>query len=59
MAREQTRPPIGQQKPYDERLYRRGPRGLSRTAVGAIAVIVILIGTYLAFTKYIPFAGAG
>jgi virulence factor Mce-like protein len=59
MAREPTRPPIGQQKAYDERLYRRGPRGLSRTAVGAIAVVVILIGTYLAFTKDIPFAGAG
>jgi phospholipid/cholesterol/gamma-HCH transport system substrate-binding protein len=59
MAREPTRPPIGQTKPYDERLYRRGPRGLSRTAVGAIAVALILIGTYLAFTKELPFTGAG
>jgi phospholipid/cholesterol/gamma-HCH transport system substrate-binding protein len=59
MARDRRTTPIGQAKPYDERLYRRGPKGLSRTAVGAIAVALILIGTYLAFTKSIPFTGAG
>jgi ABC-type transporter Mla subunit MlaD len=59
MARERPTTPIGQEKPYDERLYRRGPKGLSRAAVGAIAVLVILVGTYLAFSKSIPFAGPG
>jgi len=59
MAREPTKTPIGQEKAYDERLYRRGPQGLSRAAVGAIVVTLILIGTYLAFTKDIPFAGGG
>jgi ABC-type transporter Mla subunit MlaD len=57
MARERPTTPIGQEKPYDERLYRRGPKGLSRATVGAIAVLVILVGTYLAFTKSIPFVG--
>jgi len=59
MARDPAKTPIGAEKAYDERLYRRGPKGLSRTAVGAIAVILILVGTYLAFTKQIPFTGAG
>ena len=58
MARRRTAP-IGAQKAYDERLYRRGPQGLSRTAVGAIVAVVIVILTYLAFTKEIPFTGAG
>ncbi|HSI80450.1 MAG TPA: MlaD family protein, partial [Solirubrobacterales bacterium] len=59
MARERPTTPIGQKKPYDERLYRRGPQGLSRAAVGLIAVLVIAIGTYLAFSKSIPFVGPG
>ncbi len=59
MARDRKTTAIGEAKPYDERLYRRGPRGLSRTAVGAIAVALILFGTYLAFAKEIPFAGKG
>jgi ABC-type transporter Mla subunit MlaD len=57
MAPERAKTPIGAEKAYDERLYRRGPRGLSRTAVGAIAVLLIVIGTYLAFTKDVPFVG--
>lgn len=59
MARERPTTPIGQKKPYDERLYRRGPQGLSRAAVGLIAILVIVIGTYLAFSKSIPFVGPG
>ena len=59
MARHRTRTAIGAEKPYDERLYRRGPRGLSRATIGAIVAIVIVALTYLAFTKEIPFAGAG
>jgi ABC-type transporter Mla subunit MlaD len=59
MAREPAKPTIGAEKPYDERLYRRGPRGLSRTALGLIIVLLIVIGTYLAFAKEIPFAGRG
>jgi phospholipid/cholesterol/gamma-HCH transport system substrate-binding protein len=59
MAHHRTRTAIGAEKPYDERLYRRGPRGLSRTTVGVIVAIVIVILTYLAFTKEIPFTGAG
>jgi phospholipid/cholesterol/gamma-HCH transport system substrate-binding protein len=59
MAREPAQPKIGAKKEYDERLYRRGPRGLSRTAVGAIMVGLIAIGTYLAFAKSIPFVGKG
>jgi phospholipid/cholesterol/gamma-HCH transport system substrate-binding protein len=59
MARERRTTPIGAEKAYDERLYRRGPRGLSRTAVGAIMVALVVIGTYLAFAKEIPFADKG
>jgi phospholipid/cholesterol/gamma-HCH transport system substrate-binding protein len=59
MARERPTTPIGQKKPYDERLYRRGPHGLSRAAVGLIAVLVIAVGTYLAFAKSIPFVDPG
>jgi phospholipid/cholesterol/gamma-HCH transport system substrate-binding protein len=59
MARERKTTPIGAEKAYDERLYRRGPRGLSRTAVGAVMVALIVIGTYLAFAKSIPFVGGG
>jgi phospholipid/cholesterol/gamma-HCH transport system substrate-binding protein len=59
MARERRTTPIGAEKAYDERLYRRGPRGLSRIAVGAIMVALIAIGTYLAFAKSIPFVGKG
>ena len=59
MAREPSKTPIGAEKAYDERLYRRGPRGLSRAAVGTIVAIAIVILTYLAFTKDIPFSGGG
>jgi phospholipid/cholesterol/gamma-HCH transport system substrate-binding protein len=59
MARERRTTAIGEAKAYDERLYRRGPRGLSRTAVGAIMVALIVIGTYLAFVKEIPFTDKG
>ncbi len=51
--------PMGQAKAYDERLYRRGPQGLSRTAVGAIVAIILVALTYLAFTKSVPFVGGG
>jgi phospholipid/cholesterol/gamma-HCH transport system substrate-binding protein len=59
MARDPKTTAIGQEKPYDERLYRRGPKGLSRATVGAIAVVVVVLGTYLAFSKSIPFVGPG
>jgi phospholipid/cholesterol/gamma-HCH transport system substrate-binding protein len=59
MAREPAKSEIGAKKAYDERLYRRGPRGLSRTAVGVIVVVLIAIATYLAFAKSIPFVGKG
>jgi phospholipid/cholesterol/gamma-HCH transport system substrate-binding protein len=59
MARERAKTPIGAEKAYDERLYRRGPQGLSRTAVGAIVAIISLIFIYLAFTKNVPFTGGG
>jgi phospholipid/cholesterol/gamma-HCH transport system substrate-binding protein len=58
MARRRTAA-VGAAKPYDERLYRRGPRGLSRTTLGVIVAIVIAILTYLAFTKEVPFTGGG
>ena len=59
MARGPAKTPIGQAKSYDERLYRRGPQGLSRTTVGLIIAILIVILTYVAFTKSIPFTGGG
>jgi phospholipid/cholesterol/gamma-HCH transport system substrate-binding protein len=59
MAPQRRTTPIGQKKPYDERLYRRGPRGLSRTALGAVVVGLIAVGTYLAFAKEIPFTDPG
>jgi len=59
MAREPAQTEIGAEKAYDERLYRRGPRGLGRMTVGAIVVLLIVIGTYLAFAKSVPFVGKG
>jgi phospholipid/cholesterol/gamma-HCH transport system substrate-binding protein len=44
---------------YDPRLYRRGTSMRSRVLVGLFAVLLIVIGTYLAFAKQIPFTGAG
>jgi phospholipid/cholesterol/gamma-HCH transport system substrate-binding protein len=44
---------------YDPRLYRRGIAMRSRVLVGLVAVLVIAIGTYLAFAKSIPFTGRG
>lgn len=58
MARRGKATPIGAEKDYDERLYRRGPGGLGRATVGLIMALVIALGTYLAFTKDIPFVGA-
>ena len=55
MARQRAGTTIGAEKAYDERLYRRGPQGLGRGTVGAIVVLLIAIGTWLAFTKDIPF----
>jgi phospholipid/cholesterol/gamma-HCH transport system substrate-binding protein len=40
-------------------LYRRGIAMRSRVLVGALAVLLVAIGTYLAFTKEIPFTGEG
>ena len=40
-------------------LYRRGSDMRSRVLVGLVAVLLIVIGIYLAFTKSVPFTGHG
>ncbi|HYU60985.1 MAG TPA: MlaD family protein [Solirubrobacterales bacterium] len=40
-------------------LYRRGMEMRSRVIVGLVAVLLIVIGVYLAFAKSIPFTGRG
>ena len=64
-------PPDGQRRPGEEaappggRLPERdrraadGKRRLSNTAIGVIAIVLLVIGTYLAFAKEIPFTGHG
>ncbi|MDP9228303.1 MAG: MlaD family protein, partial [Actinomycetota bacterium] len=47
----------GEPKGYDERIYRKGPQGMSFAAVGAIVIALVLVGSYLAATKEIPFTG--
>jgi phospholipid/cholesterol/gamma-HCH transport system substrate-binding protein len=42
-------------KDYDERIYHRRPRGMSRTRMGLILIAIVIAGTYLAVTKELPF----
>ena len=44
---------------YNPQLYRRGTSMRSRVLAGAVAVLIIALGTYLAFAKSIPFTGQG
>lgn len=44
---------------YNPQLYRHGTSMRSRVVVGLVAVLLIAIGVYLAFTKSIPFTGGG
>jgi phospholipid/cholesterol/gamma-HCH transport system substrate-binding protein len=44
---------------YNPQLYRRGTSMRSRVLVGALAVLIIALGTYLAFAKSIPFTSQG
>src|SRR5918997_947227 len=44
---------------YNPQLYRRGTSMRSRVLAGTVAVLVIALGTYLAFAKSIPFTGEG
>jgi phospholipid/cholesterol/gamma-HCH transport system substrate-binding protein len=42
-------------KDYDERIYRRGPQGVSRAKLGLILIALLIAGTYLAVNKQLPF----
>jgi phospholipid/cholesterol/gamma-HCH transport system substrate-binding protein len=44
-------------KEFDERVWHRGHAGLSSFAIGVIAVLIIVAGSYLAYTKQLPFTG--
>jgi phospholipid/cholesterol/gamma-HCH transport system substrate-binding protein len=44
---------------YDERVWHRGHAGVSSFTIGVIAVVVIVIGSFLAYTKQLPFTGPG
>ena len=46
-------------KDFNEGIYHRPPVGLSFVKTGVIALIVILIGTYLAYTKKLPWSHPG
>ncbi len=46
-------------KNFNEAIYHRPPTGPSFFSVGIVAAIVILVGSYLAYTKEIPFKGPG
>jgi phospholipid/cholesterol/gamma-HCH transport system substrate-binding protein len=47
-------PRVPQKKDYDERIYRKG-HPPHRTRNGLILIALVIIGTYLAWTKAIPF----
>ena len=49
-----TPPPSPQPKDYDERVYRKG-NPPHRVRNGLILIVLVIIGTYLAWTKAIPF----
>jgi phospholipid/cholesterol/gamma-HCH transport system substrate-binding protein len=44
-------------KDYDERVHHRPPRGISSVKLGVLAAIVLLVLSYLAFAKELPFGG--
>lgn len=45
----------GEPKSYDERVYRKGPQGISHFKLGLILVALLIAGSYLAVTKELPF----
>ena len=45
--------------PERDRRAAHGKRRLSNAQLGLIAIVLLIVGTYLAFTKEIPFAGHG
>ena len=57
--------PAEEEAPRDGRLPERdrrasdGKRRLSNAQVGVIAIVLLIVGTYLAFAKEIPFKGHG
>jgi len=55
---EEQGPPSGR-LPERDRRAADGKRRLSNAQVGVIAIVLLIIGTYLAFAKEIPFAGHG
>lgn len=55
---EQPAPPSGRMPERDRRAA-DGKRRLSNVQIGLIALVLLAIGTYLAFSKEIPFAGHG
>lgn len=57
-GRRQRRPAPGV-KEFNEGIYHRPPIGLSFFKTGVLALIVILIGTYLAYTKHLPWSDEG
>jgi phospholipid/cholesterol/gamma-HCH transport system substrate-binding protein len=54
-----TPPPPSGRLPERDRRVHDGKRRLSNAQVGVIAIVLLIIGTYLAFAKEIPFAGKG
>jgi phospholipid/cholesterol/gamma-HCH transport system substrate-binding protein len=45
----------GEPKNYDERIYRKGPQGISHFKLGLILLALLIAGSYLAVTKELPF----
>src|SRR5215207_7925492 len=58
-SRTQRRPKPGQGGDFNEGIYHRPPLGLSFAKTGVIAVILILILSYFAYTKELPWADEG
>lgn len=46
-------------RPLNEAVYRRPPRGLGFFGTGVLALILIVIGCWFAYTKELPWAGEG
>ena len=57
--RSRSRRPDPAHRDFNEAIYHRPPVGMSFAMSGVIAVIVILIVTYLAFVKELPFGDEG